>query len=74
MGMKLFSATWCKFCAPVKDFILENDLDVEIVDIDDNYELASNYQVSQIPALAMEEGDLLLESDAILEYLENLCP
>ena len=53
--MKLFSAPWCQNCQPVKKYIEENNLDVEVLDIDTNMEEAQKAGVKGIPAL-IESG------------------
>lgn len=69
--MKLFTAKWCNYCQPVKKMVLDNELNVQIVDIDENPELAVEAGVSQIPALEVN-GELLLESLEIMRYLETI--
>ena len=68
--MKLYSATWCTHCKPVKDFIAENELPVLIVDIDkeDPKEL-EKLKLKQIPCLYKEDGEFLYESKDILTFL-----
>lgn len=70
--MKLFTASWCNYCRPVKQKIEELGLDIEIVDIDDTFELATKYKITQIPALLIKEDAIMLESKDIIEYLEAL--
>jgi glutaredoxin 2 len=70
--MKLFMASWCKFCQPVKTLIKEKNLDVEIIDIDHSFALAAEYRIKQIPALAISKDNVMLESKDIIAYLETL--
>lgn len=70
--MKLFMASWCKYCQPVKELIKEKELDVQLVDVDHNFELASKHQITQIPALVLEDDTVMLESLEIMRYLETL--
>ncbi|BBL19273.1 putative thioredoxin-like protein [Vibrio phage KIT04] len=70
--MKLFMASWCKYCQPVKELIKEKELDVQLVDVDHNFELASKHQITQIPALVLEDDTVMLESLEIIRYLETL--
>lgn len=49
--MKLASSEWCSSCQPVKKYIEENNLDVEVLDIDTNMEEAQKAGVRGIPAL-----------------------
>lgn len=67
--MKLFTATWCKFCQPVKQYIEENNMDVEIVDIDKEVAQTIEYSIHQIPALVMSDGTVIVESEVILSQL-----
>lgn len=67
--LKLFTASWCKYCQPVKKMVEERGLLVQIVDIDHSPELAIQAKVKQIPALQMEDGSIMLESQLITEYL-----
>lgn len=70
--MKLFMASWCAYCQPVKKLIQEKSLDVELVDIDHSFELASAHRIKQIPALLLDDGSVMLESLEIMRYLETL--
>jgi len=54
--VKLFSAKWCTNCTPLKKYIEENNLEVEVVDIDKNPQACSEYGVRGIPSLSTEEG------------------
>lgn len=69
--MKLFTASWCNFCKPVKQYIEENSLDVEIVDIDKEVDEVLEYSITQIPALAMSDGTVIVESEVILSKLKE---
>ncbi|AKY02221.1 hypothetical protein AEO54_117 [Vibrio phage vB_VorS-PVo5] len=70
--MKLFMASWCKYCQPVKELIKEKNLDVQLVDVDHSFELATKYRITQIPALLTKENAIMLESKDIMAYLEAL--
>ncbi|QQO38464.1 glutathione S-transferase [Vibrio phage VPG01] len=70
--MKLFMASWCKYCQPVKELIKEKGLDVQLVDIDHAFELASKHRITQIPALLLDDDTVMLESLEIMRYLETL--
>ena len=53
-----FNATWCGPCKMLKPVLEEialnsNDYKIVSVDVDDNEELASKYQVSSIPCLIL---------------------
>lgn len=69
--MKLFTATWCNYCKPVKQLIEENKLDVEIVDIDQDSAQALSANITQIPALMQGDGSILVESESIMKTLKE---
>lgn len=70
--MILFSADWCKYCKVVKKFLDENpDIQVDIVDVDQDMELPAKHGVKQLPALLKADGDLMVESQDIIEYLKT---
>lgn len=71
MKYTLFSASWCGFCAAPKQLITENDLPVDIVDIDEQFEIATNAGVKGIPALQLEDGTLMRESADIIAFLKE---
>lgn len=70
--MKLFTATWCKFCQPVKQYIIDNKMQVELLDVDESIEEVLDNSIRQIPALVMSDGTKVLESKRILSLLESL--
>lgn len=72
--MKLFSAPWCTYCTPVKEYIADNNLDVEVLNIDspEGFKAAQSAGVKGIPALEKEDGTLMVESQEIIKYLGGL--
>lgn len=71
MKLKLFSASWCTYCTPVKKYIEENNLDVEIINVDDNKEMTKAAGIRGIPALQLSDGSIMTESKAIISYLSE---
>lgn len=65
-------ASWCKYCQPVKELIKEKNLDVQLVDIDHSFELATKHRITQIPALLKDDNTVMFESKDIMAYLEAL--
>lgn len=68
--MKLYSASWCPHCQPVKLFIEQKKLGVLIVDVDTvNPGKLLEKGVTQIPCLEKDDGSLMYESKDILKFL-----
>jgi glutaredoxin 2 len=70
--MILFSAIWCPYCQKVKQFLESNpQFDVKICDVDSDWDTPTSYGVKQLPALATDTHTLLLESDAIIQFIKE---
>lgn len=71
---KLFVGTICPYCQKVENFMKENDIEIEIVNIDQDREsmreLIDNGGKRQIPCL-YHDGEYLYESDDIIEFLRE---
>ena len=55
---KYFSASWCGPCKmfkPVVNELIDEGHAIEIVDVDDDQELALKYQVMSVPTIVFEE-------------------
>ena len=64
---KYFSASWCGPCKmfkPVVNELIEEGHAIEIVDVDDDQELALKYQVMSVPTIVFEEDGKIV--DAVL--------
>jgi thioredoxin 1 len=64
---KYFSATWCGPCKmfkPVVNELISEGHNIEIIDVDDNQQLAQQYQIQSIPAIIFEEDGQIV--DAVL--------
>ena len=62
---KYFSAKWCGPCKmfkPVVNQLIEEGHDIEIVDVDDNQDLAIKYQVMSVPTIVVEEDGQIVDS------------
>jgi len=68
--MKLFTAVWCTNCAPVKKYVSDYMLDIEIIDIGKSPDLAKEYGVRSLPTLVVE-GNTIVGAASILEYLKG---
>ena len=61
---KYFSASWCRPCKmfkPVVNELIQDGHPIEIIDVDENQELAQQYQIQSVPTIIIEEGDQVLE-------------
>ncbi len=61
---KYFSASWCGPCKmfkPVVNELIQEGHPIEIIDVDENQELALQYQIQSVPTIIIEEGDQVLE-------------
>ena len=61
---KYFSASWCGPCKmfkPVVNELIQEGHPIEIIDVDENQELAQQYQIQSVPTIIIEEGDQVLE-------------
>ncbi len=55
-----FSAEWCGPCktqSPIVDELKEESVNVEKIDIDDNQDIATDYQVRSIPTMIVVSED-----------------
>ena len=69
--MKLFTAPWCANCKPVKKYIEDFMLDVEVIDISKEPAKASEYGVRTLPTLVKDDDSQLVGSAVILQYLKG---
>ena len=56
---KYFTATWCGPCKAFKPIMYEianEGYSIQVIDVDQNQELASKYGVRSIPATVIEEN------------------
>lgn len=69
---KLFVGTICPYCRKVENFIEENNIEIEIVNIEEDRE-AMNELIEkggkrQVPCL-YHDGEYMYESDDIIKFL-----
>lgn len=72
--MILFSAVWCPHCQKVKQFLEANpQYDVQICDVDKDFDTPKLYGVKQLPALATQDDQytVMVESLDIIEYIKD---
>lgn len=62
---KYFSATWCGPCKtfkPVVQEAIDEGHAIQMVDVDENQELAQQYQIMSIPTLIIEQDGKIVDS------------
>jgi len=57
MKILYFSAKWCKPCEAFKPIVQSLCPNVEVVDVEDNIEIADAYHIKSVPALAIVDDD-----------------
>ena len=71
---KLFVGTACPHCRKVENFLEENNIELEIVNINEDrdamMELIQKGGKRQVPCL-FHDGEYLYESNDIIEFLKN---
>lgn len=71
---KLFVGTACPHCRKVENFMEENNIEIQIVNInenrDDMKELIEKGGKRQVPCL-FHDGEYMYESNDIIEFLKN---
>jgi len=71
---KLFVATICPYCAKVENFVEEENINIDIVNIEEDREamrkLIEEGGKRQVPCL-YHDGEYLYESDDIIDFLRD---
>ena len=58
-NLKYFTASWCgpcRFFKPTIEELIEEGENIEIIDIDENQSLSSEYQIMSVPTLVFENN------------------
>lgn len=77
MKLLVFSATWCQPCKELKKVLIENEdelenyVDVDIIDIDNNTELVSQYKVRGVPTTILVDKDETIELNRKTGYMNK---
>jgi thioredoxin 1 len=55
-----FTASWCQPCKMLAKTLedVDTQIPIEVIDIDENQELAMNYGIRGVPTLVMLDGDI----------------
>jgi len=69
--MKIFTGKFCMPCKMLKQWLQENNIEIEEVLAEDNMDEVEKYGVKQTPTLLLDDGTLIANKDNIIEYLEN---
>lgn len=69
--MRLFTASWCKPCTELKEWLAENGIDVPIVDIDEEFEEAQRVGIKKVPTLALDNNVIIVGNENIRPFLES---
>jgi thioredoxin 1 len=70
-----FSAPWCGPCTQVKMMLSENikeELNIEIIDISEDMELATKYQVMNVPTFVKVKDDIEVSRHIGTTTIESL--
>lgn len=70
--MRLFSASWCTNCTPIKDYINSNNINCEVLDLDSSFEEAQKLGVRGIPALVTNEDSVIVGQANVLNFLRGI--
>ena len=60
MKVLRFTSSWCQPCKMLAKTLEDVDtrIPIEVIDIDENRELATNYGIRGVPTLVMIDGDV----------------
>lgn len=69
--MRLLTMPGCMPCKMVKQYLKENDIDVEIIDVTEHEDLVEQYNIKQTPSLILDDGTVLAGKDNIIDHFEE---
>lgn len=69
---KLFTASWCVNCKPIKTLIEHGGYEVEVIDVDQCPDLVRASGVRSVPSLLLDDGSLVVGSTKIMQAMEKL--
>jgi len=61
---KYFTATWCGPCKtfkPVVIELIEEGYSIEIIDLDEQQDIAAQYRISSVPTMIIEENGIEID-------------
>jgi len=64
----MFTAEWCGHCKSMKS-VVEKIPDVQIIDVEENPELAEKYQVMSLPSYVIDNGDVQFKTGLFPEEI-----
>jgi thioredoxin 1 len=69
-----FTAEWCKPCKSLKEILnrIETSIPIEVIDIDENMELATEYGIRSVPTMIMIEDNTILKKMVGLQTIQEV--
>lgn len=74
--LKLFSASWCPACKQVKNFLIQNSIKFDEIDIDKDYksyEILKALKIKSIPVTYIDNENYVIGTDfsKILKLIQS---
>ena len=70
--MKIYSGKFCVPCRMLKEWLQENNIEIEELMVDEHTDDVVRLQIKQTPTLVLDDERLIAGKDNIIEYLEEL--
>ena len=69
-----FTAEWCKPCKSLNEILnrIETSIPIEVIDIDENMELATEYGIRSVPTMIMIEDNTILKKMVGLQTIQEV--